>query len=119
SPRVEAIAKGCDYATLVAADPADMPAARKLALIVRPAIVARSGKLFVWSDWNAKRVTPWLAASLGARGAMRTHGRKSSGARGPSHCRRADTEIETRDHGTMTVAELERHMRERRNGARR
>jgi hypothetical protein len=28
----------------------------------------------------------------------------------------ADTEIETRDHGTMTVAELERHMRERRNG---
>jgi hypothetical protein len=29
----------------------------------------------------------------------------------------ADTEIETRDHGTMTVAELERHMRERRNRA--
>jgi hypothetical protein len=29
----------------------------------------------------------------------------------------ADTEIETRDHGAMTVAELERHMRARRNGA--
>jgi hypothetical protein len=28
-----------------------------------------------------------------------------------------DTEIETRDHGVMTVAELERHMRGRRNGA--
>jgi DNA polymerase len=65
---VEAIAKGCDYATLVAADPVDMPAARKLALIVRPAIVAGAGKLFVWSDWNAieARITPWLAASEGA-----------------------------------------------------
>jgi hypothetical protein len=29
----------------------------------------------------------------------------------------ADTEIETRDHGTMTVAELERFMRKQRNGA--
>jgi len=29
----------------------------------------------------------------------------------------ADTEIETQDHGVMTVAELERHMRGRRNGA--
>src|SRR6516164_7096276 len=67
-PLVEAIAKGCDYATLVAAEPVDMPAARKLALIVRPAIVAGPGKLFVWSDWNAieARITPWLAASEGA-----------------------------------------------------
>src|SRR5215813_9735152 len=67
-PLVEAIAKGCDYATLVTADPVDMPAARKLALIVRPAIVAESGKLFAWSDWNAiePRITPWLAASEGA-----------------------------------------------------
>jgi hypothetical protein len=68
SPLVEAIAKGCDYAALVAADPVDMPATRKLALIVRPAIVAGSGKLFVWSDWSAieARITPWLAASEGA-----------------------------------------------------
>jgi len=67
-PLVEAIAKGCDYATLVAADPADMPATRKLALIVRPAIIAVLGKLFVWSDWSAieARITPWLAASEGA-----------------------------------------------------
>jgi DNA polymerase len=68
SPLVEAIRKGCDYATLVAADPADVPAARKLALIVRPALVAGPGKLLVWSDWSAieARITPWLAASEGA-----------------------------------------------------
>jgi hypothetical protein len=45
---------------------------------------------------------------------------KGSG-RGETELRRfeldADTEIETRDHGVMTVAELERHMRKRRNGA--
>jgi len=66
-PLVAAIAKGCDYATLTAADPVDMPAARKLALIVRPAIVAEPGKLFAWSDWSMieARLTPWLAASLG------------------------------------------------------
>src|SRR5262249_8908324 len=65
SPLVEAIAKGCDYATFAAADPARMPAARKLALIVRPALIAESGKLLVWSDWNAieARITPWLPAS--------------------------------------------------------
>jgi DNA polymerase len=68
SPLVEAIAKGCDYATLAAANPVDIPVARKLALIVRPALVAESGKLFTWSDWNAieARVTPWLAASADA-----------------------------------------------------
>ena len=67
-PLVEAIAKGCDYATLVAAEPLDVPATRKLALIVRPALVAAPGKLFVWSDWTAieARITPWLAASEGA-----------------------------------------------------
>jgi hypothetical protein len=40
--------------------------------------------------------------------------------RGEAELRRfeldADTEIETRDHGVMTVAELERHMRGRHNG---
>jgi hypothetical protein len=44
-----------------------------------------------------------------------------SRSRGEAELRRfeldADTEVETRDHGTMTVAELERHMRARRNGA--
>ena len=72
SPLVEAIAKGCDYATLVAADPVDMPATRKLALIVRPALIAELGKLFVWSDWSAieARITPWLAASKGAENVL-------------------------------------------------
>ena len=72
SPLVSAIAKGCDYATLVAADPVDLPAARKLALVVRPAIIAESRKLFVWSDWNAieARITPWLAASLGGEAVL-------------------------------------------------
>ena len=62
---VDAIAEGCSYADLVAASPVDVPATRKLALIVRPALVAAPGKVFVWSDWSAieARVTPWLAAS--------------------------------------------------------
>jgi DNA polymerase len=69
SPLIEAIRQGCDYATLVAADPVDVPAARKLALVVRPALVAAPGKLFVWSDWSAieARITPWLAASEDAK----------------------------------------------------
>jgi DNA polymerase bacteriophage-type len=65
---VDAIADGCSYADLVAANPVDVPAARKLALIVRPALIAGLGKGFVWSDWSAveARITPWLAASPGA-----------------------------------------------------
>jgi DNA polymerase len=74
NPLVEAIRKGCDYAALVAASPADMPATRKLALIVRPALIAEPGKLFVWSDWNAieARITPWLPASEGAERVLDT-----------------------------------------------
>jgi DNA polymerase len=62
---VDMIADGCDYAALAAASPADMPPARKLALAVRPALIAGPGKVFVWSDWSAieARVTPWLATS--------------------------------------------------------
>jgi DNA polymerase len=65
---VDAIADGCNYAALAAASPIDMPPARKLALLVRPALVAGPGKVFVWSDWSAieARTTPWLAASPGA-----------------------------------------------------
>ena len=65
---VDLIADGCAYAELAAAEPVDVPAARKLALIVRPALVAGPGKVFVWSDWSAieARITPWLAASEGA-----------------------------------------------------
>src|SRR5262249_40675768 len=80
---VEAIRNGCDHAALVAAEPADVPAARKLALIVRPALVAGPGKLLVWSDWSAieARITPWLAASEGAEAVLdisRAHDRDPS-----------------------------------------
>jgi DNA polymerase len=62
---VDMIADGCNHATLAAAPPTDMPVARKLALLVRPALVAAPGRAFVWSDWSAieARITPWLAAS--------------------------------------------------------
>jgi DNA polymerase len=65
APLVDMIADGATYADLVAAEPVDVTAARKLALLVRPALIAGSGKTFVWSDWSAieARVTPWLAAS--------------------------------------------------------
>ncbi len=68
APLVDMIADGCSYADLVAAEPVDVPPARKLALIVRPSLVAGLGKVFVWGDWNAieARKTPWLAASEGA-----------------------------------------------------
>jgi DNA polymerase bacteriophage-type len=65
APLVDMIADGCSYGDLVAAEPVDVPVARKLALIVRPGLVAGSGCVFVWSDWSAieARVNPWLAAS--------------------------------------------------------
>jgi DNA polymerase len=65
---VDAIADGCSYAALAAADPVDVPVARKLALLVRPALIAGPRKVFVWSDWSAieARITPWLAASSDA-----------------------------------------------------
>jgi DNA polymerase len=62
---VDMIADGCSYAALAAAEPVDVPVARKLALLVRPALIAGPGRMFVWSDWSAieARITPWLAAS--------------------------------------------------------
>jgi DNA polymerase len=68
APLVDAIAEGCTYSELVAARPVDVPVARKLALLTRPALVASLGKLFVWSDESAieARIPPWLAASPGA-----------------------------------------------------
>jgi DNA polymerase len=65
APLVDMIADGCSHADLAAANPVDVPAARKLALIVRPALITAPGKIFVWSDWSAieARITPWLAAS--------------------------------------------------------
>ena len=39
------------------------PVSRKLSLMVRPALIARPGKVFVWSDWSniEARILPWLA----------------------------------------------------------
>ena len=54
APLVDVIADGCSYAELAAAEPVDVPAARKLALIVRPALVAGPGKVFVWSGLVAR-----------------------------------------------------------------
>jgi DNA polymerase len=72
APLVDAIADGCSYAELATAVPIDVPVARKLALLVRPALIAGPGKVFVWSDWSAieARITPWLAASEGAEAVL-------------------------------------------------
>jgi DNA polymerase len=69
---VDAIADGCSYTELTAAEPVDVPVARKLALLVRPALIAGSGKVFVWSDWSAieARITPWLANLEGAEAVL-------------------------------------------------
>jgi DNA polymerase len=42
-----------------------VPCLRKLALLVRPTLVAEEGATFVWSDWSniEARVAPWLAGS--------------------------------------------------------
>src|SRR5262249_42671867 len=72
APLVDLIADGCSYAELAAAEPVDVPVARKLALLVRPALIAEPKKLFVWGDWSAieARITPWLAASEGAQAVL-------------------------------------------------
>ena len=68
APLVEAISKGCNYAALAAASPADVPAARKLALIVRPALIANTARTFVWSDWKRDRGADHaLARRIGRR----------------------------------------------------
>jgi DNA polymerase len=68
TPLINMIANGCSYAEAAAAKPVEVPVARKLALIVRPALIAAPGMTFVWSDWSAieARITPWLAGSEGA-----------------------------------------------------
>ena len=66
---VDAIADGCSYAALAAAEPVDVPVARKLALLVRPALVAGPGKVFVWSELERDRSEDHaLARGIGRRG---------------------------------------------------
>jgi DNA polymerase len=69
---VDKIADGCSHAELAAAAPVDMPVARKLALLVRPALIAGPRKVFVWSDWSTieARLTAWLPASPGGEKAL-------------------------------------------------
>lgn len=45
-----------------------LPPSAKLAQLIRPAFVARKGKVYVWGDWSAieARKLPWLAASRGS-----------------------------------------------------
>jgi DNA polymerase bacteriophage-type len=58
---IDAITAGASYEEVLAMGPE--PVARKLALLVRPAFMARPGKVFVWSDWSSieARIPPWLA----------------------------------------------------------
>lgn len=44
------------------------PVSKTLSYLIRPALVADTGKVLVWSDWSAieARMLPWLAASRGA-----------------------------------------------------
>ena len=67
-PLVDQIADGCSYAELAAAEPVDVPPARKLALLARPALVAGPEKVLVWTDWSGGRgpKDAWLPASEGA-----------------------------------------------------
>jgi DNA polymerase len=72
APLVDAIADGCSYAEIAAMEPIEVPVARKLALLVRPALIAAPKKRFIWGDWSAieARITPWLAASPGAEAVL-------------------------------------------------
>ena len=75
APLVDAIAEGCSYADLVAAEPVDVPATRKLGLMVRPALIASPVmpvKTFAWTDLTSieARLTPWLAASEGGEAVL-------------------------------------------------
>ena len=69
---IDAVAEGCGYAEFAAMEPTTVPVARKLALLVRPTLIAQPGNTFVWSDWKAieARVLPWLADNEGGRAVL-------------------------------------------------
>ena len=93
-----------------------MPATRKLALIVRPALIAGPGKVFVWSDWSAieARVTPWLADSQGgerpwtcsAPATPTRRGRTSTPSPPPTSCTKIRSEITKAERNIGKVATL-------------
>ena len=104
---VDAIADGCAHAELAAADPGDMPATRKLALLVRPALIAGPGKVFVWSDWSAieARLTPWLAASPEADEVLEIFRASDADPTRPDNYVLAASDILHKDASAITKAE--------------
>jgi len=62
---IDALLSGCSHAQLAALGGDGLPVARKLSMLIRPAIIARPGKVLVWSDLSQieARVLPWLAKS--------------------------------------------------------
>jgi DNA polymerase len=59
---IEALLDNCDYDSFAALGD-DIPVARKLALLIRPAFIPSSPlNVFVWSDWAQieARILPWL-----------------------------------------------------------
>ena len=63
--------------------------------LVRPALIAGPGKVFVWSDWSAieARVTPWLAAVARRR-------------KGPRYFRANDGDPSLPDIYTLAAADI-------------
>jgi DNA polymerase len=104
---VDAIADGCTHTELAAADPGDMPVTRKLALLVRPALIAGPGKVFVWSDWSAieARVTPWLAASPEADEVLEVFRASDADPTRPDNYVLTASDILHKDAGAITKAE--------------
>lgn len=110
APLVDAIADGCSHAELAAAEPVDVPVARKLALLVRPALVAAPGKVFVWSDWASieARVLPWLAASPDAERVLDVFRANDADPTRPDHYTVAAAEIAQIDPSEVTPTERQR-----------
>jgi len=101
------IADGCSYADFAAAAPIDVPVARKLALLVRPGLIAAPGKVFVWSDWSAieARMTPWLAASPDAERVLDVFRANDGDPTRPDIYTVAAAEILHKDRSAATKAE--------------
>jgi DNA polymerase len=68
---IDLVKAGGSHADLAALGDDPTPVARKLSMLIRPAIVARPGRVLIWSDLAQieARVLPWLAKSnlAGAR----------------------------------------------------
>lgn len=65
APTVDLITDGCTLEQLAEAEPKDASTLRKLALVVRPAIIAPNGKTLIKGDYKQieARMTPFLAGN--------------------------------------------------------